>query len=615
MTFLAPWAAWFLAGIPVIILLYLMRLKRRPLTVSTLMFWQRVLQESRRRALFQRLRNVLSLLLHLLIFLLIAAALARPVLDRSVRAGSSVVLILDTRARMQAIEPDGESRFEKARRLAATHMSQASGQRQVALMTADASPRVAVPFTHDEKPLREALAALKPTDATGNLEPAIQLADQLLASRKGDRRVIVLSDQSSARDNVAITRFGTRPLLTSPQTSEVLLELRNFGSAAAKGNVELAFDGRLLDVKPFDIEPGGRELDIFPSVPRTVRGARGWLTAKLALDEATAKNDALASDNIAFAVLPTPQPRRVLLVTKGNWFLEKMLDADQQIRPELLTPDAFQLAMADKFDAVIFDNLVPPDFQHGTTPGNFLFIKQSPFAAPDAPVVEQPLVTDMEASHPALRLVNLENVAIIRAAALQLPPSADGWKFQAPLRSFDHPLLITGARRAENEEQRVAALAFDLAESDLPLRVAFPLLASNLIHWLAGEETAAPLALRAGETLALGAEQTAWIDPQTKVDSPAKPEPARLARDFFQPLQSGFYVLNQPAGPAWIAVNTFSEAESDLRRPADSPTPQRSSSPASLAALAARPLWQYLALAALALFALEWHLFHRRRTE
>ena len=68
MTWLQPWAAWFFAGVPVILLLYFLRLKRRPVSVSTLMFWQRVMQESSRRAFFQRLRHLLSLLLHLLIF-------------------------------------------------------------------------------------------------------------------------------------------------------------------------------------------------------------------------------------------------------------------------------------------------------------------------------------------------------------------------------------------------------------------------------------------------------------------------------------------------------------------------------------------------------------------
>ena len=64
------------ASRPVIVLLYLLKLKRRPVPVSTLMFWQRVLQESRRRAFFQRLRQLFSLLLHLLIFALILGALA-----------------------------------------------------------------------------------------------------------------------------------------------------------------------------------------------------------------------------------------------------------------------------------------------------------------------------------------------------------------------------------------------------------------------------------------------------------------------------------------------------------------------------------------------------------
>ena len=62
---------------------------------------------------------------------------------------------------------------------------------------------------------------------------------------------------------MAITRFATRPLLTSPQTSEVLLEVANFGRAPVKANVELAFDGRLLDVKPLGLAPGGERLEVF----------------------------------------------------------------------------------------------------------------------------------------------------------------------------------------------------------------------------------------------------------------------------------------------------------------------------------------------------------------
>ena len=118
------------------------------------------------------------------------------------------------------------------------------------------------------------------------------------------------------------------PSDTSPEG--VLLELRNFGNAPAHGNVELTLDGRRIDIQPFELEPGGRKLSFFPIAPPPYRNARGWLQAKLDT------TDALPLDNTAFALLPVAQPPRVLLVTKGNWFLEKLLAADPHLRFELL---------------------------------------------------------------------------------------------------------------------------------------------------------------------------------------------------------------------------------------------------------------------------------------
>jgi hypothetical protein len=588
-----------------------------------------VLQESqRRRAFFQRLRQLLSLLLHLLIFALILGALLRPTFDRFVRDGASTVVILDTRARMQATEPDGQTRFAKARSEALALTRQASAQRQFALIDAGAAPTVIAPFTDDETALRQALEAARPTDATGSLDAAVHLADQLLQSRKGDRRILVFTDRDlppvsslrsplsvvpigTPRDNVAVTRLATRPLLSSPQTSEVLMEIANFGRTAARGNVELSFDGRLLEVKPYTLEPGARKTEIFPTVPRPSRNSRGWLTARLDTP------DALASDNIAYAVLPADPPRRVLLVSKGNWFLEKLLAADQGLIFELLAPEAYTSDLAAKFDAVVLDNFLPTGFDLATATGNFLFLKQSPFTDGGAPL-EQPLISEIDAQHPAMRLVNLQNVTFLRAASLGVP-TLDGWTWQTPIRAFDHPLMITGERLV-TPPRRVAALALDVGDSDLPLRIAFPLLISNTLHWLAGENVVAPTRLAAGEILALSATET--IDPRPQTAPPTTPGappapaiPPKLARDFFQPMISGFYALTTAEGPHWLAVNTFSDAESDLRTGASTPSAAPALPAIPLAQFTAWPIWRYLALAAFLLFALEWWLFHRRRTE
>lgn len=624
MTFLNAWAVGFAAVAPVIVLLYLLKLKRRPVPVSTLLFWQRILQESRRRALFQRLRQLFSLLLHLLIFALILGALLRPMLDQQIREGASTVLILDTRARMQATEPDGQTRFAKAKTAAAGVIRQASALRQMALISADAGPSVVAPFTDDEKTLRESLEKLSATDAGGDLDSSLRLAEELLASRKGERRIIVFTDRNpgaktaspsipqdfvsvgTARENLAITRFATRALLNSPQTSEVLMEVANFGQAPAKANVELAFDGRLLDVKPVALEPGARAVQVFPTVPRPTRNSKGWLTARLDTP------DAFAADNVAYAVLPIEPPRRVLLVSKGNWFLEKLLAADQGLSFELVTPDAFTPTLAEKFDAVLLDNFLPEGFDLAKNPGSYFFLKQTPFNTAD-PALDQPLISDLDNRHPALRLVSLQNITLLRAAPLAMP-KIEGWNWQAPIRSFEHPLLITGERLGG--KQRVAALALDITDSDLPLRIAFPLLMSNTLHWLAGEEAAPIFACHAGDSLPLLEGESVLPTPQTPWKPATPPGTTAPVRENFQPLTNGFYQLQTRDGARWLAVNTFSENESDLRHAETAASVAAPTLPMlSLARFSGWPLWQYLAAAAFALIALEWWLFHRRRTE
>ena len=614
MTFLHPWAAWFLAGVPLIVLLYFMRLKRRALPVSTLMFWQRIVNQSGRRSFFQRLRHLLSLLLNLLIFTLLIAALARPLLERSIQNGASTVLILDARARMNAVEHDGQTRFAEALAMARGHAHQISGQQQLALIILGARPTVAVPFTSDEKQLLDALNSARPTEATGDLNAALALADSLLASRKSENHIVLISDRetkapslhsplisqsvATALDNLAITRFATRQLPASPETSELLLEIQNFGHATVSTDVELSYDGRLLEVKPFTLAPGERRLEIFTSVPRPGRSARGWLKARITTP------DALTLDNVAYATLPTARTARVLLVSRGNSFLEKFLSVDASVKFQLIAPEAWQPSLASKFEAVIFDNTLPADFNLASTQGNFLFLKSTPFSA--ATPLEQPLVTDVDAAHPATRNVSLQNVTILHAATLTLPQSHDGWTFSAPLRSFDHALLITGERK----QQRIAALAFDVLESDLPLRVAFPLLMNNTLHWLAGEQSGMQQSAQSGETITLTEGQRITANPVTSETEPvSKPDIAL----FFQPMHNGYYVLNEGEATRWLAVNTFSAEESDLRTSSvNTPVSQPS---IALASFSNWPFWRWLVFTAFALLVAEWWFFHRRRTE
>ena len=183
--------------------------------------------------------------------------------------------------------------------------------------------------------------------------------------------------------------------------------------------------------------------------------------------------------------------------------------------------------------------------------------------------------------------------------------------------------MVTG----EHGEQRFVALAFGATDSDLPLRVAFPLFIRNAIGWLAGRDAAAETSdsLRAGESVVLAPGETLWTHPQ-RVFQPINEIPAAekiAGSGVFRPMHNGFYLRTKADGSTrWLAVNTADSAMSSLNAgPTAGAVPSSSTLPAATAefggweALRVWPPWVYLALLAFVVCALEWWSFHRRRTE
>jgi hypothetical protein len=88
--------------------------------------------------------------------------------------------------------------------------------------------------------------------------------------------------------------------------------------------------------------------------------------------------------------------------------------------------------------------------------------------------------------------------------------------------------------------------------------------------------------------------------------------PAGTVTQALQPLRNGYYAVAAGEATRWLAVNTFSTEESDLRGAGGGAA---NSADRSVPALGNVAPWQWMSLVALALFTLEWWMFHRRRTE
>ena len=688
MNFLSP-ASLFLFGLAIpIVALYILRLRRRREPVSTLMFWEELFRERQTTSLFQRLKHLLSLLLQLLFLMLLVLSIARPQFAFITKSARQLVLIIDQSASMNAIEEDtdGLTRLEIAKESALRTVDGLRFMDEMTVISSHTRPIIHIPFTNHQKSLRDAIHAIQPTDISTNLEPAFDLA-YAIAQTKPNPEIVIYSDFQSvseellaklnskteqeedtekpdqeikhhliqigkANDNVGITQFRVRKSLVNAFDYQTLLRVVNASEEEKKFNVELYFNENLFDVRPYTLAPGESKSEIFSNF--AFEG--GKLKAVLDIQ------DPLVSDNIAYATLPKRDLIPVLLVTAENLFLQKVLAVDEQIKLTVLTPTEYEANVLTKnansqaekdYQIVIFDRYSPPSLGDG----NYMFIYPPAAVSSETPnpelkwnigaALETPIITDWERTHPILQHVHLENVQIGTAYQVTPPSTA-----QVLARSFESPVLFIDV----TPNRKIVFAAINILESDLPLRIAFPVIIANTIQWFQQRSGIQEYHLHTGEILKQQIESIdTTSEPRLKTETDSPESTSKLVKItgpedktwelpvegdallFDQTQRAGFYELKiseaadstpeeeQPppeasdstedsSGIVW-AVNLADATESHIGADPAVEDLTEESVAQSGAALLRYPPWVYLVFLAVGLSVVEWFLYQRRRID
>ena len=692
MNFLTPTSLFLFALAIPIIALYILKLRRRREPVSTLMFWEQLFKERQTTSLFQRLKHLLSLLLQLLFLALLVLAIARPQFAFITKSARQLILIIDHSASMNAVlnlDPDNstiESRLDSAKQQALQMVKGLRFMDEMSVISCHTRPTIRTPFTNHQKTLRQAIEAIKPTDIKTDLKPAVDLAFDV-AQTKPNPEIIILSDFQSVSeetvekfqkslqqdtseeeqekkeriklhlirigeesDNVGITQFRVRKSIVNAFDYETLLTVVNASNEEKKCSVELYFNDSLFDVRPYTLAPGEKKSEIFSNF--TFEG--GELKAVLDII------DALPTDNVAYATLPKRELISVLLVTDENPFLQKALSVDEKLNLSVMPPTEYESA-AKNAQVVIFDRFSPTTLGDG----NYMFIYPPKTTNPpdievNNPVatwnigeaLETPIITDWERTHPILRHVHLENVLIGEAYEVTPPVTA-----QILARSFESPVLFTDV----TPKRKIVFAAINILESDLPLRIAFPVIIANTIQWFQQSEGIQEHHLHTGDVLRYKVDSHPTPDAQAKQDEDIPPEnPQQILKVtgpgdktwdvlvendeilFDQTLHAGFYELsisNEPVDgnknesttdnenesaadneevdnqkQLW-AVNLASETESHIGIADGIEELLAESEILGDSSFFRYPPWIYLVFLAVILTVVEWFLYQRRRID
>lgn len=618
MNFLLPAGFALLALAIPILLLYMLKLRRKQAQVSSTLLWEQLLRDKQANAPWQKLKRNLLLFLQLLILAALVLAFARPAVPTPVVASGSVIVLLDASASMNAtdVEP---SRFETARRIVSALINETTAASRLTLILVGETPELLIAAESDKTLVQSALAKAEVTQGGADWASAFALAagasygsadvtsviisdgglpESGLPALPGEIRYVPIGESGA---NLAITALALRPTGT---TSELFANIQNYSDEARSVLLSIYFGESLVLAHQLDLESNSSETLTLADLPATP----GVYRARITNPQEGEALDAFTLDDTAFAVHQASSARRVLLVSEGNLFIEQALASLPGIQPFRALPadDGTLQIPNDPFGLYIFDGLAPAELPAGNLlfidpPSNLLFETGATF-------------TDMSAirvhESPLTRYVDWSTVHVLQARTVTLPDWAE------PLiEANGKPLVFAG----ETDSRRIAALTFDLRESDLPLQVTYPILFSNLINYLLP-----PSPFDATQSIQPG--QSLVISPPPGTEQIIVASPSNLAYNiplsrstltFTDTNELGYYAVNFLAGDSstveYFAVNLFDPTESNLS-PREAIQVGQSAVTANVSdQIGLRELWRWLALVALIILVIEWQVYHRKR--
>lgn len=624
MSFLTPLAfLGALLAIPVL-LLYMLRLRRREVFVSSNMLWQQILRDREANTPWQRLRRNLLLLLQLIILALLVLALARPAQIVETISAGRTVLLLDASASMNASDmPEGRTRFEAARDEALRLIGDLGATDEMSIIRVGVGAEVLTEYTGDLQALRRAVNNALPGKGSADWETALTLA---AAGAVGAERfnILILTDggiDESLRlpenlpppvvltigresGNLAITALAARA--RPGEAPQLFAQVQNTGTETAELSLVLRLDGRLWEGSGRVSIAGQSQRAFVFSIDQPFQ----TIEAALVL-HSDASHDRLSDDNRAWAVAGTPSTRRALLLApQPNIFLEQGLRALPGL--ETYRGDASRSDLPrDRFDLYILDGWLPD-----ALPNADLLILNPPADTPLFRVLGEStnvgLPRDVSMGDPLLRYVDFGGVNLRRYRVIEPGPWA-----RTLIAADDGPLLLAGVEGG----QQIAVLSFDLRESDLPLQIDFPLLLANLIEWYTPAElVVAGTSLRVGDTLPLfpppEADTIRVEHPDGRMTTLALNAGSPSFRDADAP---GLYRVqawqdDTLLSEAHVPVNLFSSSESNIT-PLSADQIRLGGSDVSVAPevqISLHEFWPWVTLLALLFVMLEWYAYVRR---
>jgi hypothetical protein len=504
--------------------------------------------------------------LQLLAVLALVLALAGPAYTQVRRYTGDTVVIVDESYAMQAHDV-APSRFGVALEQAHRLGQQLTPGNVMSVIGMSAQPKLVLADSDDHAAIDRAIDGLHGGNTSPNFLASLSLASSLARSGESTRVVVLTSRDSGITALPIAVSFPVTLVRIDGQLrdlgitafhavhrggrTQAVVTVRNFGVRAASSDLDLFTDGQLADVRPARVDPG-REVHLFwTELPARVSRLQVRLV----------QSDDFVGDKAAWTVIPPDQTRSVLLVTSGSFFLQTALTIDPSVSLALVRPEYYADALSRYYDIVAFDQVLPRTLPSVSTLlisppegriGPIRFGQEQPAGAVSA-IAAPSASADVLA---LLKYVDFSDVHVARARTSNLP-----FWLQPIAVSRGTPLIAAG----DSGTARLGLIAFDVQQSDWPLRISFPVTIQNLLHYLAPGQAVGASTVSVGHAVPLlveaGVHRIDVTRPDGTVDQVHTALPLSGVVFYTRTDKPGFYLVREVGGPrpleASFAVDFF----------------------------------------------------------
>ncbi|HXE56246.1 MAG TPA: hypothetical protein VN541_24680, partial [Tepidisphaeraceae bacterium] len=301
--------------------------------------------------------------------------------------------------------------------------------------------------------------------------------------------------------NVGIVALSAKRNYERPTQVQVFARLENFGPQPVEVPVRLSVDGEVVDT-------GGVKTQTVFLLParwdkddrdkwdkQNGRGQVDSVTfdldltsaATIKLEQLRKESDVLAADDTASVIVPPPKQLAVLLVSDGNYFLEKAIQVMRLKSPDVMTPANYEQKQPQNYDVIIFDHYQPNWLPEA---GNFIYFGAVPPTTPgpgqkvtaatdtngNPVLLHDEEVLDWDRDNPMLKDLALNRLYIDPALKLKVPLEA-----QTLVDGLKGPLVVL----AHDGKRTNLIVAFQLELSNWPLEPSFPMFLHRALQFLA----------------------------------------------------------------------------------------------------------------------------------